>query len=70
MTKPSKKPARESTKMINFRLEPSLIARLDAHAQRMSDATPGLTFSRIDALRTLLVPALDAAEQKRGGRRS
>jgi hypothetical protein len=62
---------REPTTQVAFRLEPSLIARLDAHAARMSAATPGLTFSRIDALRALLVPALDVAEAegKRGGRR-
>jgi hypothetical protein len=64
-------PEREPTTQVAFRLEPSLIARIDAHAGRMSAATPGLTFSRIDALRALLVPALDAAEaaEKRGRKR-
>jgi hypothetical protein len=68
--KPTKKPPREPTKMINFRLEPSLIARLDAHAERMTAATPGVTFSRIDALRTLLVPALDAVERRQPRKKS
>lgn len=47
-----------------FRLTPSLIARLDAHAQRMSAQTPGLRLTRTDALRSLLTAALDAAEGK------
>ena len=51
------------TIQVAFRLEPELVARLDKHAERMTQAMPGLTFSRVDALKALVVPALDAAER-------
>ena len=52
------------TKQTAFRLEPELVARLDAHAERLTRAStvPGKTYTRADALRALLLPALDAAE--------
>ncbi len=50
--------------MYTFRLQPSLIARLDAHAERLSAATPGLTISRTNALRIIVTSALDTAERK------
>ena len=62
---------KQKTRQIAFRLEPSLVKRLDAHAKRMTEATPGLEFTRVDALKALLAPALDAAEaaaKKRGAR--
>lgn len=58
---------------IAFRLEPELIKRIDAHAKRMAEAMRPLEFTRVDALRALLVPALDAAEQaaaERGKRKA
>lgn len=56
-------PKQSKTVQVAFRLDPELVARLDRHAERMSEAMPGLTFSRVDALKALLVPALDAAER-------
>jgi hypothetical protein len=41
--------------------------RLRAHAERMSKAMPGVTFTVADAIRTILVDGLDKAE--RGSRR-
>lgn len=55
------------TAPVAFRLDAALLKRLDAHAERMREAMPGLTISRTDALRTLLLKALDA-EEKRGKR--
>jgi hypothetical protein len=51
----------------------SLIARLDRHVERMSKENPGLDFTRVDAVRSLLTRALDeiegpSAPTKRGGR--
>ena len=64
MTK-SKKP--EGTVLYSFRLAPSLVARLDAHAVRLS--APGIKINRTDALRSLLVAGLDAAEATTKGAR-
>lgn len=64
----TKKPKREANVMYTFRLAPSLVARLDAHAKRLSATTPGLTISRTDSLRMILTSALDAAERKTKGR--
>ena len=64
----TKRQKREANVMYTFRLAPSLVGRLDAHADRLSAATPGLTISRADALRIILANALDAAERKAKGR--
>ena len=55
-------PATEETRPIAFRLPYSLIERLDAHAERMGRTTPGMQFTRTDALRVLLLGALEVAE--------
>lgn len=59
-----KKPKKGSTPLVAFRLAPELVERLDRHAARMTEAHPGLTFTRADAVRELLTRALDAAEGK------
>jgi len=68
---PSKDKDKEPTTQVAFRLPDSLIARLDRHAQRLSKEHPGLEFTRVDAVRTLLTIALDeaeAAEKRKGSR--
>jgi hypothetical protein len=47
-----------------FRLPTRLVERLDAHAERLRQAQPGITATRADALRVLLERALDAAEKE------
>jgi predicted DNA-binding protein len=50
------------TKMTAFRLPVELIARLDTHAKRLGTKFPGMTFTRADALKTLVTQGLDQAE--------
>jgi hypothetical protein len=64
---------REPTTQVAFRLPDSLLKRVDAHVKRMEAELPGLTFTRVDAVRSLLTGALDEIEAtagpaKRGGR--
>lgn len=61
----------ESTKQVAFRLPESLVARLDAYAEQLSIAQPGIAFTRADAVRLLLTRALDAtsAPKKRASTR-
>lgn len=54
----------EAVVMSAFRLKPELLKRLDQHAKRMEAASPGLTFTRSDAVRALLTQGLDVAERK------
>lgn len=51
------------TPVVAFRLDAELLERLQAHAERMSKAMPGVEFSRTDAVRALLLKALDAEER-------
>ena len=52
------------TKMTAFRLDPSILERLDKHAARLTAAStvPGVVFNRTDALRALVLAGLDEAE--------
>jgi hypothetical protein len=50
------------TTQVALRLPKKLLERLDEHAKRMSAAMPGLTFTRVDAVKSLLTKALDEAE--------
>lgn len=52
--------------VIPFRLPQDLIRRLDRHAERLARRTPGLRATRADALRILLIEALDRAEDADG----
>ncbi len=49
---------------VGVKLPPHLLERLDAHVSRMREATPGVDFTRSDAIRTLLLFGLDAVESK------
>lgn len=49
----------------NFRLPQSLLDRVDSHARRIEEATPGITCSRVDALKALLIYALQKLEPPR-----
>jgi hypothetical protein len=55
----------EATQLVAFRLEESLLARLDTYAKGMEEKIPGLTFNRSDAVRALLTRALDGEGAKR-----
>ncbi|MEM7244027.1 MAG: hypothetical protein AAF533_01720 [Acidobacteriota bacterium] len=48
-------------KQITFRLDPDLIARLDAYALHATEANPGLSVNRTDAVRLLLEAGLAEA---------
>ncbi len=54
----------EPTVQCAFRLPASLVERLDAYAETMGADQPGLTFTRADAVRTLLTRALDSVPRK------
>ena len=56
--------AKGNTPMVAVRLTEEMQERLAAMAQRMSEAQPGMTFTRSDAMRVLLVRGLDAEEKK------
>ena len=67
MVKSKQKPTAsnpDKTTQVNFRLTPELIARLDAHAERMRVKHPGLRATRVDALRILLLDALERVENE------
>jgi hypothetical protein len=52
-------------KMTAFRLDESLLKRLDRYAERLSKET-GLPATRADVVRLLLTRGLDAMEQESG----
>lgn len=52
----------EAQQAVAFRLSADLLNRLDAKVARMEAATPGLSVSRTDAVRVLLLKSLDAEE--------
>lgn len=47
---------------VAFRLPNDLVARLDAHLVAMGVRMPGVTLTRSDAVRELLIRALDHTE--------
>lgn len=55
----------EPTKQVAFRLPESLVERLDAYAEELSRAQPGIAFTRADAVRVLLTRALEGVEKGR-----
>ena len=60
-------PKREPTQYLGFRVGRGLLARIDAHAKRLVRTTPWLhspRTGRSDAIRDLLLLALDAIEVK------
>jgi Arc/MetJ-type ribon-helix-helix transcriptional regulator len=48
---------------VAFRLPEEIITRLDRHLERMATQSPGLVLTRSDAVRVLLLKALDEAER-------
>ena len=48
---------------VAIRLPEDLILRLARHAERLAKQTPGVAFTRSDAVRVLLLQALDLAEK-------
>ena len=51
----------EPTEQIAVRLPETLLRRVDRHVKRLRDRTPlGISVSRADAVRALLIQALDA----------
>ena len=54
--------ARDRTRQLAIRLPTSLVDRLDAHAERMRAQARGVRVTRADALRSLLLAALDTVE--------
>ena len=62
----SAKRSKPSTKIaLGLRLDAAIVQRLDAHAERLSAVSPGLTVTRTDAVRVLLIAALDEVEAVR-----
>lgn len=53
---------KESTTQVAFRFSDRLLARVDRHAKRLSKAERGVTYTRADAVRDLLLRALDVVE--------
>lgn len=59
-----------ATKQVAFRLDEDLLDRVDAYADQMTQQTPGVQFSRVDAVRFLLTHALDELEKSSSRNRS
>ncbi len=51
------------TTLVAFRLENELLKRIDDYAKRLEESTPGLTLTRVDAVRVLLLRALAQVEE-------
>lgn len=56
---------RTNDEQIVVRLPGSLVAWVDAHADRMKESVPGAKFSRADAVRSLLLAALEKSGTKK-----
>jgi hypothetical protein len=54
----------EPTVQVAFRLPEKIVVRVDRHAKRLGKEQRGVTFTRSDAIRDLLVRALDLVEEK------
>lgn len=52
----------KAAQAVAFRLSEQMLARIDTHVRRMEAHNPGLTISRTDAVRVLLLKGLDAVE--------
>ena len=59
----------EPTSQVAVRLSESLLSRLDRHVERLRDQTPEwVIVTRADAVRALLMQALERAESEDAGR--
>ena len=54
---------------IMIRTPNALVARLDAHVERLKARMPGVRFTRSDAIRALLESGLDAEEKREAVRK-
>lgn len=52
-----------------FKLPAELVERLDAHAGHLREQSPGIHITRADALRALLISALDSVEAQLSNKR-
>jgi len=52
------------TKQLAIRLPVALVERIERHAVRLEHARPGVNVTRTEALRALLIDALNAAEEQ------
>jgi hypothetical protein len=61
-----------NTRQTAFRLEESLLARLEAHAAHLSRNPVGIKYTLTDVVKTLLVESLERheAKQRKGGAHS
>ncbi len=59
-TRRGRPPGPEDTIQVGVRLPVSLVARIDAYAQELSEERPGIHVSRTDAIRVLLLRALES----------
>lgn len=59
-----------ATKQVAFRLDEDLLDRVDTYAEQMTQDTPGVQFTRVDAVRFLLTLALDELEKGPARKRS
>ena len=63
----------EPTTQVAFRFPDRLLARIDRHAKRLAKGQAGVRYTRADAVRDLVLRALDIveaaveADEKRGG---
>lgn len=56
----------EPTTQVAVRLTDRLLSRIDRHAKRLGKEQRGVQFNRTDAIKDLLVRALDVVESKDG----
>lgn len=61
--------SKERGTQLAFRLPDELVERIDEHVKRLGRDNPGLDFTRTDAVRSLLVRALDDVEGSDKGRK-
>ena len=54
-----------ATKQVAFRLDEKLLKRVDRYTKKMGGATPGVEYSRVDAVRFLLTHALNDLEKRK-----
>jgi hypothetical protein len=62
MTRKAPKTTDEKTIQLAIRLPAVLIERIDAHARRLRESTPGVNVTRADAHRALLLAAVERVE--------
>lgn len=53
------------TTQINIRLTRDDLTKIDAYVERMGERTPGVRFTRTDAIRSLISQGLSSAGKKK-----